>query len=157
VYHPAPMPSPMRTMPTMRKTWMLLLLATFAFTGCGIVYHAPVYQGNLLESKNVAQLKAGMSKQDVLALIGTPSIADPFHTQRWDYVETQQDGRIQNQPDIKTLTLIFNADVLASYSGSLLPDQDQALGKKMAKFGNLPKDKKAHQPASGSSSGSSGS
>ena len=76
---------------------MLLLLATFAFTGCGIVYHAPVYQGNLLESKNVAQLKAGMSKLDVLALIGTPSVADPFHTQRWDYVETPT-GRTDPDP-----------------------------------------------------------
>jgi len=132
----------MWTMPTMRKTWILLLSATLAFTGCGIVYHAPVYQGNLLESKNVEQLKPGMSKQDVLALLGTPSVADPFHSQRWDYVATEQDRRGQRNPDVKTLTLIFSGDALESSSGSYFPEQDQELSKKMGRFGNLPKDKK---------------
>jgi outer membrane protein assembly factor BamE len=133
----------MRTMPTMRKTLMLLLLTTLVATaGCGIVYHAPVYQGNLLESKNVEQLKPGMSKQDVLALLGTPSVADPFHAQRWDYVATEQDRRMQNKPDVKTLTLIFEGDTLASSTGNYFPEQDQELSKKMGKFGNLPKDKK---------------
>ena len=127
----------------MRKTLVLLLLATLAATaGCGIVYHAPIYQGNLLESKNVEQLKPGMSKQDVLALLGTPSIADPFHSQRWDYAATEQDRRGQSHPDIKTLTLVFQGDVLASSSGSYFPEQDQELSKKMGRFGNLPKEKK---------------
>jgi outer membrane protein assembly factor BamE len=127
----------------MRKTLMLLLLTLLATTaGCGIVYHAPVYQGNLLESKNVEQLKPGMSKQDVLTLMGTPSIADPFHAQRWDYVATEQDRRMQTKPDIKTLTLIFEGDTLVSSTGNYFPEQDQELAKKMGKFGNLPKDKK---------------
>src|SRR5471032_3263754 len=86
VYHPAPVTHPFRTMPTMRKTWTPLLFATFLFTGCGIVYHQPIYQGNLLESKNVDMVKPGMSKSDVLVLLGTPSVADPFHASRWDYV-----------------------------------------------------------------------
>jgi outer membrane protein assembly factor BamE len=115
------------------------------------VYHAPVYQGNLLESKSVSQLKEGMSKQDVLALIGTPSVADPFHTQRWDYVETMQNRRIQGKPDVKTLTLVFNNDSLVSFTGSYFPDQDKELGMKMARFGNLPKDKKKKE-SSGSGS-----
>lgn len=131
----------------MRKTWMplpitaLLLTATLT-AGCGIVYHAPIYQGNLLESKNVEQLKTGMSKQDVLALLGTPSIADPFHSQRWDYVATEQDRRMQRKPDIKTLTLTFNGNTLASIDGNYFPEQDKNLSKKMSRFGNLPRDKK---------------
>jgi len=140
----------MRTMPTMRKTLMLLLLTTLVATaGCGIVYHAPVYQGNLLEAKNVEQLKPGMSKQDVLMLLGTPSVADPFHSQRWDYVATEQDRRGQRKPDVKTLTLIFSGDVLESSSGNYFPEQDQELSKKMGRFGNLPKDKKKKPSDSG--------
>ena len=122
---------------------MPLLLATLvAVAGCGIVYHPPVYQGNLLETKAVEQLKPGMSKQDVLALLGTPSVADPFHTQRWDYVATEQDRRGQRKPIIKTLTLTFEGDVLASSTGSYFPEQDKELSKRMGRFGNLPKDKK---------------
>ena len=140
----------------MRKTWILSLLASLALAGCGIVYHAPVYQGNLLESKNVELVKEGMTKQDVLALIGTPSVADPFHTQRWDYVETMQDRRAQGKPDIKTLTLVFDGNNLASMTGSYFPEQDQQLAKKMGRFGNLPKDKKK-KPAAATAASSSDS
>jgi outer membrane protein assembly factor BamE len=130
-------------MPTMRKTWIfLLMMALTATTGCGVIYHTPIYQGNLLESKNVEQLKPGMSKQDVLALLGTPSIADPFHSQRWDYAASEQDHRGQTRPEIKTLTLTFSGDVLASIEGTYFPEQDKELAKKMTKFGNLPRDKK---------------
>lgn len=126
----------------MRKTSLLLLSAIIAATaGCGIVYHQPVYQGNLLEAKNVEQLKPGLTKQDVLNLLGTPSIADPFHSQRWDYVATEKDRRGQSKPDIKTLTLFFENDTLASSTGNYFPEQDKELAKKMGKFGNLPKDK----------------
>ena len=44
----------------MRKA-LTLLLATLLVAGCGIIYRQPVFQGNLLESKNVEQLKAGMT------------------------------------------------------------------------------------------------
>jgi len=137
----------------MRKTWMPLLFATFAFTGCGIVYHQPIYQGNLLEPKNVEMVKPGMSKADVLALLGTPSVADPFHASRWDYVATEQDRRIQSKPDIKTLTLTFNGDTLATMTGNYFPEQAPELSKKMAKFGNLPKDKKKKGDSSSGSNG----
>ena len=126
----------------MRKTWLLSLLAPLAISGCGIVYHQPVYQGNLLESKNVEQVKVGMSKQDVVALLGTPSIADPFHSQRWDYASSEQDKRAQRKPEIKTLTLIFDGNSLTSITGNYFPEQDEELSKRMGRFGNLPKDKK---------------
>lgn len=127
----------------MRTHWLIACLATLALSGCGtIVYHMPVYQGNLLEAKNVALVKPGMSKQDVAALLGTPSITDPFHSQRWDYAATEQDRRGQSKPDIKTLTLVFEGNNVVSMTGSYFPEQDQALAKKMGRFGNLPKDKK---------------
>jgi outer membrane protein assembly factor BamE len=126
----------------MRKTRLFSLLAPVLLAGCGIVYHQPVYQGNLLETKNVELVKVGMSKQDVVALLGTPSIADPFHAQRWDYAASEQDRRGQRKPEIKTLTLVFDGNSLASMTGNYFPEQDEALSKKMGRFGNLPKDKK---------------
>ena len=136
----------------MRKSWLLASLAPLVLASC-VVYHAPVYQGNLLESKNVEQVKPGMSKQDVAVLLGTPSVADPFHSQRWDYVATQQDRRGQAKPDIKTLTLVFDGNNLVSMTGSYFPEQDEELSKKMGRFGNLPKEKKKKDGSSGSDSG----
>ena len=45
-----------------------------------------------------------MSKQQVLTLLGSPSIADPFHHDRWDYTATQRTGRI-GRVEVKNLTL----------------------------------------------------
>lgn len=59
----------------------LLLVAAVALstTGCGIIYKQPIYQGNLIREQAVGQLQVGQSKQQVNALLGTPSIPDPFH------------------------------------------------------------------------------
>ena len=128
---------------------MLTTAVLAALLGGCVVYHQPIYQGNLLEAKNVEQVKPGMSKQDVMALLGSPSIADPFHSQRWDYVATEQDRRGQSKPNIKTLTLIFNDNVLATVEGNYFPEQDKELAKKMGRFGNLPRDKKKNGDSGG--------
>src|SRR5687767_9453765 len=77
---------------TMRKLLLISCLALLT-AGCGILYKQPIYQGNLLEKANVDQLQAGMSRQQVLLLLGSPSISDPFHHDRWDYTASQRVGR----------------------------------------------------------------
>lgn len=130
-----------------RLPFALLVAALLA--SCGIVYHVPVYQGNLLEAKNVEQLQKGMTKSQVLQLLGTPSIADPFHAQRWDYVATERVGRMSSRTQVKTLTLQFDGDALTGWEGEYFPDQNRQLAKQMKKFGNLPKDKKKKNSESG--------
>jgi outer membrane protein assembly factor BamE len=121
--------------------FVLPLLLAFGVAGCGILYKQPIYQGNLIEKSAADQLQAGMDKQQVMTLLGTPSIADPFHHQRWDYTATQRTGR-RDRTEIKTLTLWFENDRLARWEGEYFPEQDQALAAEMRKFGNLPRDMK---------------
>jgi len=121
-----------------------LLVALAALTaGCGILYRQPIYQGNLLEKTAVDQLQPGMSKQQVSALLGSPSIADPFHHERWDYTTTQRIGRI-GKTEIKNLTVYFENDAVAKWEGEYFPEQDDKLAKLAPKqFGyNLKKDDK---------------
>ena len=68
----------------MRKLLALVLVIMFA-SGCGVLYRQPIYQGNLLDKAAVEQLQQGMDKRQVMTLLGTPSIRDPFHQDRWDY------------------------------------------------------------------------
>ena len=119
---------------------LLALLVAILTAGCGILYKQPIYQGNLVEKSAADQLQAGMSKQQVLTLLGSPSIADPFHHERWDYTASQRTGR-RGHTEVKTLTLWFEGDALAKWEGEYFPEQDEALAKRMARFGNLPKDK----------------
>ena len=90
----------------------------------------------------VDQLQAGMSKQQVQALLGTPSIADPFHQDRWDYTTTERIDRRGTDVQIKNLTVWFADDAVSKWEGDYFPEQDETLAKRMARFGNLAKDDK---------------
>ena len=112
-------------------------------SACGIIYKQPIYQGNLLEKSAVDQLQAGQTKRQVAAMLGTPSIQDPFHAQRWDYTSTQRTDRL-GHTEIKNLTLYFDGDALTRWEGDYFPEQDEALARaSVRQFGpNLAKDKK---------------
>lgn len=104
----------------MRNLSCMLAVAAMALlmAGCSLVYKPNIQQGNVLEQAKVDQLKPGMSKQQVLALLGSPSIASPFDQNRWDYVTTQQKrgGKIKK----KALTLYFANGTLTRTDGSIL-------------------------------------
>ncbi len=129
---------------------LLAILAAIAVSGCSsfrpqsmldgnLIYRQPIFQGTLLEQSHVEQLQKGLSQQQVLALLGTPPLADPFHKDRWDYAASQQ--RLRNPAEIKNLTLWFENNSLVKWEGEYFPEQDSALVQEMRKFGNLPKDK----------------
>ena len=124
----------------MRKA-LVLLLAAVLVSGCNFIYRQPVFQGNLLEKTNVEQLKPGMTQAQVVALLGTPPLADPFHKSRWDYAATER--RDHGDTQVKNLTLWFEGDTLSKMEGEYFPEQDAALLLELRKFGfgNLPKDK----------------
>nr|AAV80833.1 outer membrane lipoprotein A [Xanthomonas phaseoli pv. phaseoli] len=123
----------------------LLLVAAIALStaGCGIIYKQPIYQGNLIKQNAVEQLQVGQSKQQVSALLGTPSIPDPFHAQRWDYTSTQRDPGLA-RTEIKSFTVFFGNVQVARWEGDYFPSQDEQLAKAAPKqFGrNLARDKK---------------
>ena len=129
-------------MPSFRR---LLLIAplSLAVAGCGALYKQPIYQGNLMEKEAVDQLKPGLNKQQVTALLGTPSVQDPFHAQRWDYSATERTNR-RGTTESKTLTLHFENDTLVRWEGDYFPEQDLELARSANRqFGpNLPKEEK---------------
>ena len=127
--------------PVLSKFVALVLIAMFA-SGCGVLYRQPIFQGNLLDKAAVDQLQQGMDKRQVMTLLGTPSIRDPFHHDRWDYTASQRIGR-SGAPVVKNMTLHFDNDVLASWEGEYFPEQDSELAKNSTRyFGqNLAKDK----------------
>lgn len=116
------------------------LLATALLAGC-ILYRQPIHQGNLLEKKNVEQLQVGMNKRQVLVLLGSPSVADPFHASRWDYITTQRTRRA-GKAKVKHFIAHFEGDNLARWEGEYFPEQDEMLAIDMRRrFGYYPKTK----------------
>jgi len=126
----------------MRKLLALLLVIMFA-SGCGVLYRQPIYQGNLLDKVAVDQLQQGMDKRQVMTVLGTPSVRDPFHHDRWDYVASRRTGR-SGPTEVKNMTVWFENDALSKWEGEYFPEEDSELAKFTSKaWGpNLQKDKK---------------
>ena len=125
----------------MRK-FLSIAVVALAVSGCGILYKQPIYQGNLIEKSNADQLAVGQSRQQVAVLLGTPSIVDPFHAQRWDYTAAERTNR-RGTTEVKNLTVFFEGDVVSRWEGEYFPENDVQLSKDVRKFGpNLAKDKK---------------
>ena len=131
------------------KQFVLVSVLAVATAGCGMLYRQPIYQGNLLDKANVDQLQEGMDKRQVMTLLGSPSVADPFHHDRWDYVATQRTGRV-GATEVKDLTLYFENEQLARWEGEYFPEQDKELATDMrSRCGNLPVDKKKKRQGGG--------
>jgi len=118
----------------MQKLIKLLAFVTLATTlaGCHIAYTPDVQQGNLLDKKTVDQLKPGMTKHQVLVLMGTPSVSSPFNHDRWDYVATyaHRGGAMK----VRTFTLTFNNDILVSTEGDFFAQDADKLVKETEKY-----------------------
>ncbi len=118
----------------MQKLITLLVFAMLALSiaGCHIVYQPDVQQGNLLDKKTVDQLKPGMTKRQVVVLMGTPSVSTPFEQSRWDYVATRS---VRGGPiTIRTLTLTFNNDTLVRTEGDFFAPDAQQMVKDSKKY-----------------------
>lgn len=48
-------------------------------------YRIDIQQGNFVSKEMVAQLRPGMTRDQVRFVLGTPLLTDVFHTDRWDY------------------------------------------------------------------------
>lgn len=100
--------------------------------GCSLLYKVDVQQGNLFDKATVDALKPGMTKRQVLLLMGSPSIISPFDQERWDYVSSIARGR--NKMESKDLTLYFKDDALVRIDGDYFPQNPDQLLKDATKY-----------------------
>lgn len=83
-----------------------------ALSACTI-HRLDVPQGNIIRPEALAQIKEGMNRRQVLFLLGSPLVQDPFHPQRWDYLYVTEAA----DKDKKHLTLHFEDDTLKRIEG----------------------------------------
>lgn len=92
----------------------LLLASCSYFSASGVPlltpYKIEVRQGNLVAPEAREKIQVGMTRDQVRAVLGTPSINDVFHASRWDYVYLlEKQGKVTEQ---KKLALYFDGDKL---------------------------------------------
>ncbi|PZQ12840.1 MAG: outer membrane protein assembly factor BamE [Rhodanobacter denitrificans] len=114
------------------RTILVAVLCLAALSGCGLIYKLDVQQGNLFDKETVDSLKTGMSKRQVLLVMGSPSVISPFDQDRWDYVSSIRRGR--GKMESKDLTLYFENDALVKVEGDYFPEDADQLIKDARKF-----------------------
>ena len=98
------------------KTFLGAVVLALSLTSCStvqkVVYRIDVPQGNYLEAATVAQVKPGMTAQQVQYLLGTPVLIDPYSNLTWYYVFLQQHS--YQKPEQHTFTVKFDQNGLVS-------------------------------------------
>jgi len=82
-------------------------------------YRIDIQQGNFLSAEMVAQLKVGMTREQVRFVLGTPFVTDIFHGDRWDYVFYRELG--DGTKERRRLSVFFEDNKLARFTGDNLP------------------------------------
>ncbi len=90
----------------------LLALTLLALGASACIYRIDIQQGNLLEEEAVEQAAVGMTKNQILFLLGTPMVTDSFHEDRWDYTYYLRRGRSRDI-ERRWLIVYFDGDVVS--------------------------------------------
>ncbi|OQK18383.1 hypothetical protein AU255_11360 [Methyloprofundus sedimenti] len=106
---------------------LISFLTTFVFlSACStlavdvpLVYKIDIDQGNVLTQDMVNQLRPNMTKRQVIYVLGSPLLIDPFTTNRWDYVYSVQPGGEDRFED--RIALFFAGENLIHVEGNLTP------------------------------------
>ena len=93
----------------------MLLLATMIVTGCGSwwlprPHRIEIQQGNILSTETINQVAAGMSKIEVINIVGKPITTSVFDDERWDYIYSL--NRSGGTPNSKRFTVFFKNDIV---------------------------------------------
>jgi outer membrane protein assembly factor BamE len=107
------------------------VLAASLASGCGFVpripgvtpYRIDIQQGNYVSQEMVAQLKPGMTKEQVRFILGTPMVTDIFHSDRWDYVYWREAPN--GKRETRKVTVLFEQGQLARVDGDVMPSGGQ--------------------------------
>ena len=79
------------------------------------LYRMDVRQGNYITPEMINKLKVGMSKEQVLSLLGTPTLTHFFKEERWDYYYYLKPGNGRPISE-KCLSIFFKGEKVQRFS-----------------------------------------
>ncbi len=100
-----------------------LLSVVFVLLLSSCVYTLGIQQGNVLDQKDVDKLRVGLTKNQVVFVLGNPVADDSFSDNEWIYLYTFS-NKSSAEDTAKRLTLVFNEDKLMTANGDYeIPDE----------------------------------
>ncbi len=87
-------------------------------------YRADVIQGNFVSREMAEELKPGMTKEQVQAIMGTPLLKTIFNQNRWEYVFSLRQG--YHAPIVRRYAVYFDKDgKMVRADGDPLPSEQE--------------------------------
>jgi len=104
------------------KSAFAAIAAAFVLTACSFFapYRIDIRQGNHIDEAMLAQLKPGMTPEQVRFALGSPLVMDVFHSDRWDYVYRFKSGK-GGKPEQRVVSIFFVDDKLDRIEGDIAP------------------------------------
>lgn len=99
------------------------LQSSDSFLGVITPYRIDIVQGNVVTKEQAAQVKPGMTREQVRDILGSPMLTDIFHASRWDYVFTIK--RPGTEPQRRSIVARFEGDTLKSLEAPELPSEQE--------------------------------
>ncbi|WP_196140005.1 outer membrane protein assembly factor BamE [Aliikangiella sp. G2MR2-5] len=94
-----------------KKLSILLLLLVSA-----CVYRIDIQQGNILDQEDIDMLRPGLTKDQVVFVLGAPVVNDAFKDDKWIYLYSYKNAK-EDILTTKKLVLHFKEEKLVSAAG----------------------------------------
>ncbi|MEQ8861629.1 MAG: outer membrane protein assembly factor BamE [Pseudomonadales bacterium] len=108
------------------RALVIIVATALLLSGCSLpkiglprVHKVPVQQGNVITQDMIDKLKPGMTRTQVVYVMGEPVFRNAFDDNRWDYIYTLEiPGYYEEE---KRMSLYFENGVLAYFTGDYAP------------------------------------
>ncbi len=101
----------------------LVMVLGAAVSAC--VYRVDVQQGNEITTDMISKLNPGMTRREVVKILGYPLVSDPFNRNRWDYFYSYKSGKTREMTR-RSAKLLFEGDYLTSVESDITPKAENA-------------------------------
>ena len=101
-----------------KKLIAVVIACSVSLSACIKPYQPDIQQGNIINNSDLREIRYGMSKAEVLFILGTPMVIDPFNEQRWDYFYSKRNQR-KSQTAKRLITALFDGDKLVKLQGDV--------------------------------------
>ncbi len=82
------------------------------------VYRLDVQQGNEITQEMISKVKPGMTRREVVKVLGYPLVNDPFNRDRWDYFYSFKSGKTKEITQ-RSAKLFFEGDYLTAVESDI--------------------------------------
>ena len=105
----------------LRTVLPLILVTVLGAAVSACVYRIDVQQGNEITAEMISRLSPGMTRREVVRILGYPLVSDPFNRNRWDYFYSYKSGKTREMTR-SSAKLLFEGDYLTSVESDITPE-----------------------------------